>query len=185
MPMSWFGERTMEWVPDECARAGVTTKASEVEMGEPSAPGAPIPRRTHGPREQESPLVPRTSPPTMDIYHECAADGCKALVCDGGDRQHVQSPYCSNACWRGHAKGGRAHGPADTKARADDTTNAIWGRGRPKEVNATPRSIGALQVNIKTGGPLSSIFYQQQREQEELLLAQYTQGPKRRRQSTT
>jgi hypothetical protein len=28
-------------------------------------------------------------------------------------------------------------------------------------------------VNIETGGPLSSIFYQQKREQEELLLAQY------------
>jgi hypothetical protein len=67
----------------------------------------------------------------------------------------------------------------------DDITNAIWGRGRLKEVNATPRSVGALQVDIKIGDPLSSIFYQQQREQEELLLAQYTQGPKRRRQSTT
>jgi hypothetical protein len=116
MLMSWLGERTMEWVTDECARAGVTTKASEVEMGEPSAPRASIPRRKHGPREQESPLAPQTSPPTMDIHHECATEGCTTLVCSGGDRQHVQSPYCSDACWREHAKGGRAHGPADTKA---------------------------------------------------------------------
>jgi hypothetical protein len=60
----------------------------------------------------------------------------------------------------------------------DNTTNAIWGRGRLKAVNATPRSTGALQVNIKIGDPLSSIFYQQQRKQEELLLAQHThKGP--------
>jgi hypothetical protein len=39
MLMSWFGERTMEWVTDECARAGVSTKVSEVKMVEPSAPG--------------------------------------------------------------------------------------------------------------------------------------------------
>jgi hypothetical protein len=51
-------------------------------------------------------------------------------------------------------------------------------------VNATPRGIGALQVNIEIGDPLSSILYQQQREQEELLIAQYTQGLKRRRQTT-
>jgi hypothetical protein len=160
MPMGWFGERTMEWVTDECARAGVTTKASEVEMSGPSAPGAATHRRKHGPREQESPLAPQTSPPTMDIYHECATEGCTALACSGGDRQHVQSPYCSDACWREHAKGGRAHGSADTKAWADDTTkNAIWGRGRLNEVNATPRSIGALQVNTKTGGGLPLVEY--------------------------
>ena len=122
----------------------VSTKVSEAEMDEPSAPGASIPRRTHGPREQESPLAPQTSPPTMDIYHECATDGCTALVCNGGDRQHLQSPYCSDACWREHAKDGRAHGPADTKAWADDTTNAIWGRGRLKDMHVTPRSVGAL-----------------------------------------
>jgi hypothetical protein len=157
-------------VADECARAGVTTRVSKVKMGEPSAPGAPIPRRKPGPREQEPPLAPQTPPPTMDIYHACATEGCTALVCNGGDRQHVQSPCCSDACWREHAKDGRVHGPADTKAWADDTTNAIWGRGCLKEVDVTPRSVGALQVNTKTGDPLSSIFYQQQREQEELLL---------------
>jgi hypothetical protein len=52
-------------------------------------------------------------------------------------------------------------------------------------VDVTPRSIGALHVNIEIGDPLSSTFYQQQREQEELLLAQYTQGLKRRRQPKT
>ena len=41
MLMSWFGGRTLEWVADECARAGVTAKVSEAEMGEPSAPGIP------------------------------------------------------------------------------------------------------------------------------------------------
>jgi hypothetical protein len=36
------------------------------------------------------------------------------------------APYCSDACWHAHAKDGRAHESADTKAWADDTTNAIW-----------------------------------------------------------
>jgi hypothetical protein len=40
--MSWFSERTMEWVTDECARVGVSTKASEAEMDEPSAPARGI-----------------------------------------------------------------------------------------------------------------------------------------------
>jgi hypothetical protein len=96
----------------------------------------------------------------------------------------VQSPYCSDACWYAHAKDGRAHGPADTKARTGDTTNAIWRRGRLKDMQVSPRGVGTLRVNIEIGDPLSSFFYQQRREQEELLLAQYTQGPKRRRQAT-
>jgi hypothetical protein len=130
MLTSWFGERTMEWVTDECIQAGMIMSASEAGTGLPTALGASIPRRTHEPREQESPFAPQTSPPTMGIYHECATEGCTKLVCNGGDRQHVQSPYCSNACWREHAKDGRVHGPAETKAWADDdTTNAIWGRG--------------------------------------------------------
>jgi hypothetical protein len=66
-----------------------------------------------------------------------------------------------------------------------DTTNAIWRRGRLKEANVDPRGVGALQVNIKVGDPLSSVFYQQKREQEEMLLAQEAQGSKRRRQLTT
>jgi hypothetical protein len=107
------------------------------------------------------------------------------LVCNGGERQHMQSPYCSDTCWHEHAKDGRVHRPADTKAWAEDTTNAIWRRGRLKEANVDPRGVGTLQVNIKIGDPLSSVFYQQKREQEELLLAQEAQGSKPRRQSTT
>jgi hypothetical protein len=48
----------------------------------------------------------------------------------------------------------------------------------------SPECVGALQVDIKIGDPLSRIFYKQQREQEELLLAQYTQGLSRRRSTT-
>jgi hypothetical protein len=94
----------------------------------------------------------------------------------GRSTQNVQSPYCSDACWHKHAKEGRDHAPADTKAWTDDTTKAIWKRGRLTEAHIAPRSIGALEVNIKIGDPLSSVFYQQQREQEELLLAQLTQA---------
>jgi hypothetical protein len=70
------------------------------------------------------------------------------------------------------------------RAWADETPNAIWGRGRLKDMQISPRSVGTLRVNIRIGDPLSSIFYQQQREQEELLLAQCTQGLKRRRPTT-
>jgi hypothetical protein len=87
-------------------------------------------------------------------------------------------------CSDQHAKDGRAHGPADTKAWADDTTKAIWRRGRLKNMQISPRSVGALQVNTEIGDSLSSIFYRQWREQEELLLAQCAQGLKRRRQAT-
>jgi hypothetical protein len=139
MLMSWFSGRTMEWVADECARAGVAMKVPEAEMGGTSAPG--IPRQKPGPREQEPPPPPQTSPPTMDIYHACAAEWCAVLVCNGGERQHMQSPYCSDACWYEHAKGGRVHGPADTKAWAEDTINAIWRRGRLKEANVDPRGV--------------------------------------------
>jgi hypothetical protein len=66
MLMSWFSGRTMEWVADECARAGVTAKVSEAEMDEPSAPG--IPRQKPGSREQEPPSPPQTSPPTRWTY---------------------------------------------------------------------------------------------------------------------
>ena len=94
-------------------------------------------------------------------------------------------PYCSDACWHEHAKDGRVHGPADTRAWAEDTTNAIWRRGRLKEANVDPRGVGTLQVDIQIGDPLSSAFHQQKREQEEALLAQEAQGSKRRRQSAT
>ena len=97
----------------------------------------------------------------------------------------MQSPYCSDACWHEHAKDGRVHGPADTKAWAEDTTNALWRRGRLKAANVDPRSVGTLQVDIQVGDPLSSLFHQQKREQEETLLAQKAQGSKRRRQETT
>jgi hypothetical protein len=183
MLASWFDERTAEWMVDECIRAGITMSASVA--GIPTVLRASIPRRAHGPRGRESLPASQTPPPTMvDICHECATKGCTTLVCSGGDRQHVQSPYCSGACWREHAKDGRAHGPAGTKAWTDDTTNAIWRRVRLKDMQVSPRSIGTLRVNIEIGDPLSSIFYQQRREQEGLLLAQYTQGLKRRRQTT-
>ena len=181
--MSWFGEQTMEWVADECARAGVTMAVPDAEMGDTSAPG--IPRKEPGPREQEPPSPPRTSSPTMDIYHKCAAEECATLVCNRGERQHMQSPYCSDPCWHEHAKDGRVHGPADTKALAEDTTNALWRRGRLKEANVDPRGVGTLPVDIQVGDPLSSLFHQQKREQEETLLAQKAQGSKRRRQETT
>jgi hypothetical protein len=158
MLMNWFSGRTVEWVADECARAGVTVKVSEAEMGGTSAPG--IPRQWPGPREQEPPSPPQTSPPTMDIYHACAAEGCAMLVCNGGERQHIQSPYCSDTCWHEHAKDSRVHGPADTKAWAEDTTSAIWRRGRLTEANVDPQGIGTLQANIKIEDPLSSVFCQ-------------------------
>jgi hypothetical protein len=74
---------------------------------------------------------------------------------------NMQSPYCSDACWYEHEKDGRVgHGPADTKAWAEDTTNSIWRRGRLKEADVDPRGVGTLQVHIKIGDPLSSIFHQ-------------------------
>jgi hypothetical protein len=105
----------------------------------------------------------------MDVYRECATEGCAELVCNGGDRQNVQSPYCSDACWHEHAKDGRVHEPADTKTWADDTTRAIWVRGRLKEVHVTPRSTGALRMNIGIGDPLRSVSERQWREKAELL----------------
>ena len=91
MLTSWFDERTAEWMADECIRPGITMSA--FEAGIPTVLRASIPRRAHGPRERESLPAPQTSPLTMDIYHECATEGCTALICNGGDRQHVQSPY--------------------------------------------------------------------------------------------
>jgi hypothetical protein len=114
MPTSWFDERTAEWTADECVRAGMAMNA--LEAGISAVLRAPIPRRAHGPRERESLPASHTSPPTMDIYHKCATEGCTTLVCNGGDRQHVQSPYCSDTCCHTHAKDGRAHESADTKA---------------------------------------------------------------------
>jgi hypothetical protein len=150
--------------------AGIIASASEAGMGKsPVLLGALIPRRAHGPREQESPLAPQALPPTMDVYRECATEGCAELVCSGGDRQNVQSPYCGDACWHRHAKDGRVHEPADTKAWTDDTTSAIWGRGRLNEVHVTPRSTGALRVNIEIGDPLRGVFERQWREQAESL----------------
>jgi hypothetical protein len=122
--------------------------------------------------------------PTMDIYHECAAEGCDTLVCNGGERQHMQSPYCSDACWHEHEKDGRVHGPADTKAWAEDTTNALWRRGRLTEMNVDPRGVGTLRVDIKAGDPLSGLYHEQKREQEEACRAQEARGSKRGRQWT-
>ena len=45
----------------------------------------------------------------------------------------------------------------------DDTTSAIWWRGRLKEVHVTPRGVGALRVNIKIGDPLRNVFERQRR----------------------
>jgi hypothetical protein len=101
MLMNWFDERTAEWVADEYVRASMTMSA--LEAGISTVLRASIPRRAHGPRERESLPASQTSPPTMDIYHKCATEGCTTLVCNGGDRQHVQSPYCSDACWHAHA----------------------------------------------------------------------------------
>jgi hypothetical protein len=75
MLTSWFGERTMEWVTDECIQAGIIMNASEAGAGKSPVLVASIPRRTHGPREQEFPLAPQASPPTMDVYRECAMAG--------------------------------------------------------------------------------------------------------------
>ena len=186
MLMSWFGEQTTEWIADECARAGLTTTVPEAEVGSATAPG--LPREEPGPREQEPQSQPQAVSPTMDIYHECAAEGCDTLVCNGGERQHMQSPYCSDACWHEHEKDGRVHGPADTKdtkAWAEDTTNALWRRGRLTEVNVDPRGVGALRVDIKAGDPLSCLYHEQKREQEEACRAQKARGNKRGRQWTT
>ena len=89
---------TTEWIAGECARAGLTTTTTvpEAEVGSATAPG--LPREEPGPREQEPQPQPQAVSPTMDIYHECAAEGCDTLVCNGGERQHMQSPYCSDAC---------------------------------------------------------------------------------------
>ena len=119
MLKSWFGGQTTKWVADECARAGLTMTVPEAEVGDTTPPGIPH-EEPGGPREQEPRSQPRASPPTMDIFHECAAEECKALVCNGGERQHIPSPYCSSACWHEHAKDGRVHGPADTKAWAEE-----------------------------------------------------------------
>jgi hypothetical protein len=142
-----------------------------VNTGESRSPvlGASLPRRAPGPREQEPLFTSPAPPPTMDVYHECATEGCAKLVCNGGDRQNVQSPYCSNACWYEHVRDGRVHGASDTKAWADDTTRAIWGRGRLREVHIAPRSVGAMQMDIRAGGPLRTVFEQQWRGQAELL----------------
>ena len=98
----------------------------------------------------------------------------------------MQSPYCSDACWYEHEKDGRVgHGPADTKAWAEDTTNALWRRGRLTEVNVDPRGVGTLRVDIKAGDPLSGLYHEQKREQEEACRAQKARGNKRGRQWTT
>jgi hypothetical protein len=121
MLMGWFGEQTTEWIADECARAGLTMTAPEAEVGSATAPG--LPREEPGPREQEPQSQPQavSRPRWTYAYHECAAEGCDTLVCNGGERQHMQSPYCSDACWHEHEKDGRVHGPADTRAWAEDT----------------------------------------------------------------
>ena len=141
--MKWFGDQTTKWIADECARAGLTTPVPEEEVGSTTAPGLPR-REEPGPREQEPQPQPQVVSPMMDIYHECVAEGCDTLVCNGGERQHMQSPYCSDACWHEHEKDGRVHGPADTKAWAEDTTNALWRRGRLTEMNVDPRGVGTL-----------------------------------------
>jgi hypothetical protein len=121
----------------------------------------------------------------MDIYHECAAEGCDTLVCNGGERQHMQSPYCSDTCWYEHEKDGRVHGPTDTKAWAEDTTNALWRRGRLKEVNVAPRGAGTRRVDPEAGDPLSGLYHEPKRELEAARRAQEARGNKRSRQETT
>ena len=179
MLKNWFEEHTAEWVADERARAGLTLKAPVSEAKGAASPG--IPREKPGPREQEpQPPQLQAAPPTMDIYHECAAEDCDKPVCNGGERQHIPSPYCSSVCWYKHAKDGRVHGPADTKAWAEDTTNALWRRGRLTEANVDPRREAVLQMDIKAGSPLSDLYHEQRREQEEACRAQ-----KARRASVT
>ena len=102
MLKNWFEGHTAEWVANERARAGLTLTAPESEANDTTSPG--IPREEPGPREQEPQPQLQAAPPTMDIYHECAAEGCDTLVCNGGEQQHMQSPYCSDACWYEHAK---------------------------------------------------------------------------------
>jgi hypothetical protein len=82
MLTSWFDERTAEWMADECARAGMAT--NPLGAGISAVLRASMPRRAHGPRERGSLPASQTSPPTMDIYHDCATEGCTALVCNGG-----------------------------------------------------------------------------------------------------
>ena len=142
MLTNWFRQHTAKWVADERARAGLILKAPESEAKGAASPG--IPREKPGPREQEPQPQLQAAPPTMDIYHECAAEDCDKPVCNGGDRQHILSPYCSSVCWYKHAKDGRGHGPADTKAWAEDTTNALWRRGRLTEANVDPRREAVL-----------------------------------------
>jgi hypothetical protein len=47
MLMSWFDERTAEWMAGEYVRAGMTMNA--IEVGTSTVLRTPIPRRTHGP----------------------------------------------------------------------------------------------------------------------------------------
>ena len=163
MLTNWFGQHEAKWVADERARAGLTRK----EAASPE-----IPRKKPGPREQEPQPQSQAAPPKMDIYHECSAEGCDQLVCNGGERQHISAPYCSSACWHKHAKDGRVHGPADTKAWAEDTTIALWGRGRLTEASVGPRRVAVLQMDIATGSPMSDLYHEQRREQEETCRAQ-------------
>jgi hypothetical protein len=96
-------------------------------------------------------------------------------------------PTCSDVCWHEHAKDGRVHGLADTKAWAEDTTNAIWRRGRLKEANVDPRGVGTLQVDIQIGDPLSSAPSTNRSASRRRCSSpsQEAKGSKRRRQSTT
>jgi hypothetical protein len=179
MLMSWFGERTLERVTDEFARAGVRRE----HKGPRGRDGRAI-----GSRGINTPSDTRTArardPNTTNVL---PMDARRWYAHAMGVTDSMYSPptAATHAGASMRKMVGLMHRPADTRAWADDTTNAIWGRGRRKEVDVTPRSIGALQVNIEIGDPLSSTFYQQQREQEELLLAQYTQGLRRRRQPKT
>jgi hypothetical protein len=100
MLASWFGERTMEWVTDECIQAGIIMSASEAGM--PTALGASIPRRTHGPREEESLLAPQTSPPTMDIWLDWATIQFRFIGPNSG--------YTGSFCVFGPVLSSPAHG---------------------------------------------------------------------------
>jgi hypothetical protein len=169
---------------DERIRAGITVSA--FEAGVLTALRASIPRRAQGPRERESLPAPQTSPPPMDVYHGCATEGCTALVCTGCNRQHVQSPYCSDACWQAHAKDGRAHGPADTKAWTDDTTNAIWRRGRLKDMQVSPPEYRYTASEHRDwGSPIEHLLPTAARAGGSAHPSpMYSQGLKRRRQTT-
>jgi hypothetical protein len=68
-----------------------------------------------------------------------------------------------------HAKDGRVHGAhlLRTPGRGRRTRPMPCGGGGAwrSEVNASPRGVGTLRVDIQAGDPLASLFHEQKREQ--------------------